>query len=199
MEYIQHGDLGKHLTGPWTETVTQIITRQLLEGLIIMHNLGITHRDLRPENIFVASLSPILVKIGDFGISKRVQNNDTILQTNCGTPAYTAPEVHAVDDHGHSEYTNAVDIWSLGCIVHQVLTNKLPFTTANYWGFIYGAIEFPTQHLEAESVSKPGVGFIKSLMGKDAGSRPSAEKARKATWLNVVEEIQETVYIDEVM
>jgi serine/threonine protein kinase len=49
MEFIQHGDLVKQLREPWGEPDTQIITIQLLEGLIIMHRLGITHRDLRPE------------------------------------------------------------------------------------------------------------------------------------------------------
>lgn len=188
MECIQHGDLGKHLWRPRTEVDAILITTQLLEGLVIMHNLGITHRDLRPENIFVASLSPILVKIGDFGISKRVQNNDTVLRTQCGMTAYMAPEVHTVDDHGHTGYTNAVDIWSLGCVVHKILTGQTPFTTADFWRYVHGLMTFPMQHLEAQHVSESGVNFIKSLMKKDAGSRPSAGEARKAAWLNVVEE-----------
>lgn len=49
MEYVQHGDLGKRLKEPWKEANAQLITIQLLEGLIIMHNVGITHRDLRRE------------------------------------------------------------------------------------------------------------------------------------------------------
>ncbi|KAF8538499.1 kinase-like domain-containing protein, partial [Trichophaea hybrida] len=189
MEYIQHGDLGQHLTGPWTEVDATLITIQLLEGLDIMHNLGITHRDLRPENIFVVSLSPILVKIGDFGISKRVQNNITIARTYCGMNVYMAPEVYIVDDHEHSQYTNAVDIWSLGCVVHKILTGQTPFNTADYWRYVNGLMEFPVQYLEKERISEPGVGFIKCLMERGAGSRPSAEQARKGVWLNVVEEM----------
>ncbi|KAF8241875.1 kinase-like protein [Wilcoxina mikolae CBS 423.85] len=190
MEYFQYGDLKRYLINPWTETNAKITTTQLLEGLIIMHNLGITHRDLRPENILVASLSPILVKIGDFGISKRVQNNDTGLRTSCGAMEYTAPEIYI---QGHPEYTNAVDIWSLGCVVHRILTGHAPFTGPALWNYALGPAEFPTEQLMERFVSVSGVEFIKSLMRKDAGSRLSAEQARKAAWLNVVEEMQETV------
>jgi serine/threonine protein kinase len=49
MEYIHHGDLGKHLDQPWKESPARAVSIQLLDGLIIMHKLGITHRDLRPE------------------------------------------------------------------------------------------------------------------------------------------------------
>ncbi|KAF8539845.1 kinase-like domain-containing protein [Trichophaea hybrida] len=199
MEYIQHGDLQKHLMESWTETNAQAITAQLLEGLIIMHNLGITHRDLRPENIFVASLSPILIKIGDFGISKRVQNNDTVLRTHCGAIAYMAPEVLTVDDHEHSEYTNAVDIWSLGCVVHKVLTGRTPFTTSSVLLYAHGLMEFPVQHLEARRISVSGVAFIKCLMEKDPRTRLSAEQARKAAWLNVVEEMRVEPNPEELM
>jgi serine/threonine protein kinase len=209
MEYVQHGDLGKHLTGPWAEIDTQNITIQLLEGLIIMHSLGITHRDLRPEvssqicalivlskyhrqlipiqNIFVTSLSPIRVKLGDFGISKRVQNNDTALRTSCGAIEYTAPEVYV---HGHPEYTNTVDIWSLGCVVHKVLTSQTPFTGPGLWNYAFGPAEFPIDHLKAKGISVSGMEFIQCLMKKDAGSRPSAEQARKSAWLNGVEKTQ---------
>ncbi|KAF8242812.1 kinase-like protein [Wilcoxina mikolae CBS 423.85] len=137
MEYIRYGDLSKHLKGAWKEADARPVTSQLLDGLMIMHHLGITHRDLRPENIFVASLSPMHVKIGDFGISKRIQNNDTALRTVCGTFHYTAPEILAVDDRERFEYTNAVDIWSLGCVVHQILTCQTPFTTRSEFFSLY--------------------------------------------------------------
>ncbi|KAF8535373.1 kinase-like domain-containing protein [Trichophaea hybrida] len=112
MKCIQYGDLGKHLTEPWTEVDAILITIQLLEGLVIMHNLGITHRNLQPENIFVVSLSPILVKIGDFG----VQNNDTVLQTYCGMTTYMASTPLATVN------TPNTQIWSRGCVVHRILT-----------------------------------------------------------------------------
>jgi len=77
--------------------------------------------------------------------------------------------------------------------VHKILTGQTLFTGPGLWHYAFGSAEFPTQHLEAQHVSEFGVEFIKSLMKKDAGSRPSAGEARKAAWLNVVEETQEMV------
>jgi len=137
----------------------------------------------------VVSFSPIVIKIGDFGISKRVQNNDTVLRTHCGTVAYMAPEVLTANDDEDPKYTNAVDIWSLGCVVHKIVTGHTPFTTKNFWLYTYGSIEFPVQHLEAKCISISGVEFIQCLMRKDPGARLSAEQARKAAWLNVVDKM----------
>ncbi|CUS12981.1 unnamed protein product, partial [Tuber aestivum] len=82
MEYLEKGDLGKHIGEPLPQETVQTITKQLLEGLSIMHKKGITHRDLKPENIFVVTMSPVWVKIGDFGIAKRVRDKDpTTLHT----------------------------------------------------------------------------------------------------------------------
>src|ERR1700753_1655274 len=104
MEYFQHGTLDLYIQDKLTETDARIIAQQLLEGLRIMHEEHFTHRDLKPQvsrlqqiysaasmlirqNIFVVQHSPNWwVKIGDFGMSKRVSHNSTILQTKVGTP-----------------------------------------------------------------------------------------------------------------
>ena len=76
MEYFPHGDLTNCVRGPALESEAQEIVRQLLAGLQVIHEYGITHRDLKPQNIFVAEKSPNWwVKIGDFGISKRIGGN----------------------------------------------------------------------------------------------------------------------------
>src|SRR5213079_717188 len=100
MEYFSHGDLSSFIEKGIPEEEVKLITIQLLEGLTIMHENLFTHRDLKPavredpglldyygqvsfylQNIFVKSSSPHWwVKIGDFGISKRVREN-TALRT----------------------------------------------------------------------------------------------------------------------
>lgn len=81
----------------------------------------------------VASLSPILVKIADFGISKRW--GGTFLRTNCGTLSYQAPEqIGLLPRAAGNSYSERVDIWALGAIVHQVLTSEIPFLDANHEG-----------------------------------------------------------------
>jgi serine/threonine protein kinase len=133
----------------------------------------------------VASLSPLGVKIGDFGVLKRVQNNDTVLRTSCGAIVYTAPEIYI---HRHPEYTNAIVFWSLKCVVHKILTGCTPFTNPELWNYAYGPTGCPVQHPATKSISGSGVELIKCFMEKDPGTRVCAEQARKAEWLNVVEE-----------
>lgn len=69
------------------------------------------------------------IKIGDFGISERVSNDDTVLQTAAGTPSYRAPEIlHYLDDGNESdEYTNVVDTWSFGCVIYELMALRVPF------------------------------------------------------------------------
>lgn len=96
-----------------------------------MHKERFADRDLKPQNIFVrTSLSPIQLKLGDFGISKRL-NADTMLRTLNHTPAYVAPEIleklHSAPAGVDEGYSHGVDVWSVGIIAFELLTGKLPF------------------------------------------------------------------------
>ena len=97
-----------------------------------IHSRNIMHRDLKPANIFFLnpehgkydSSSPfrMVVKVGDFGLSKVLEYRSQICLSSCGTPAYMAPEVYA-----RRGYTNKADIWSLGCILYELCTLNIPF------------------------------------------------------------------------
>ena len=95
MEYISGGDLGGyiHKHGRMDEPLAQEVTRQILLGVQYIHRMGITHRDIKPDNILLASEEPMVVKISDFGLAKMVENEETFLKTFCGTMLYLAPEV----------------------------------------------------------------------------------------------------------
>ncbi|SLM34673.1 camk protein kinase [Lasallia pustulata] len=73
MEYFSYGDLAQYLKSPLSEPEIKQITEDVVEGLKVMHAEGFTHRDLKPQNIFVVKKfpEPWWVKIGDFGIAKR--------------------------------------------------------------------------------------------------------------------------------
>lgn len=95
MEYVPGGELSTYLQshGKIPEDMVKTITRQLLHALQYLHKRKITHRDIKPDNILIASLDPLKVKLSDFGLSKVVQE-ETILKTFCGTLLYCAPEVY---------------------------------------------------------------------------------------------------------
>jgi serine/threonine protein kinase len=94
MEYVPCGELSAYLAvGKLQEDMVQTIARQILHALRYLHKRKITHRDIKPDNILIASHDPLKVKLSDFGLSKVVQE-ETFLKTFCGTLLYCAPEVY---------------------------------------------------------------------------------------------------------
>ncbi|RPA91682.1 kinase-like protein, partial [Choiromyces venosus 120613-1] len=186
MEYFEQGDLRKHLDKPLGEEVVQRITKQVLNALQVMHANNIAHRDLKPDNIFVVSMSPVWVKLGDFGISKRI-HGDTSYRTQVCTDNYAAPEVLGIDPNSETSiYTNAVDMWSLGCVVYEILTGEKLFSSLGHiMSFFYTNGTFPEQKLS--KLATPSLdavkSFIQGLVLLDPGKRPSAVEAASNVWL----------------
>jgi serine/threonine protein kinase len=139
------------------------------------------------QNIFVVQSPPSWwIKIGDFGISKRISNDDTALHTATGTPYYLAPEVHHhIEDanSGTGTYTNAVDIWSFGCVVYQIMALHVPFSQypRNLVAFCKGG-PFPEPPRFVDRTSREGIEFIKSVLVPLPMLRPSADEAMKSKW-----------------
>ena len=86
---------------------------QMLFGINVLHSKKVLHRDLKSANIFLTSNKTI--KIGDFGISKVLDN--TSAKTFVGTPYYLSPEVCE-----NRPYDFKSDLWSLGCILYELCT-----------------------------------------------------------------------------
>lgn len=153
------------------------------------------------QNILIASPHPICVKIADFGASKYLKGTE--LRTKIGTQGYLAPELQGifVNNKRNDSYTNAVDLWSLGCIVYQILSLKLPFVVyagsvdvgvapplpkANMillYNFCLGRTMFPDKDLESSGASDHAIAFIKSLLLANPTSRLSALAALQTPWL----------------
>ncbi|WVZ62104.1 hypothetical protein U9M48_011889 [Paspalum notatum var. saurae] len=112
--------------GPFPEADVRRAMRQLLAGAEAMHRHGVVHRDIKPSNILVPSgTTGGGVKICNFGAAKSVFEKDPPRQF-AGTVAYTAPEVLARNaDHG-----TPVDVWSLGCVMAELLTGEPLFAGA---------------------------------------------------------------------
>ena len=124
MEYADNGDLSK-LIKRYKKNNKLIkedeiwrIFIQLIKGLKSLHDLNILHRDIKSANIFLFSNGS--AKLGDLNVSKVTKNGLTYTQT--GTPYYASPEVW-----NDLPYDYKSDIWSLGCVLYEMITLNLPF------------------------------------------------------------------------
>ena len=126
MEYCNEGTLESAVQLNLPEQLVRKYTRQLLEAVNILHENGIVHRDIKSANIFLTSDGNL--KLGDFGCCMKLKNQTTMvgeLSAFVGTPAYMAPEIftrNSVEGHGR-----AADIWSIGCVVLEMLTGRRPW------------------------------------------------------------------------
>lgn len=185
LELMKGGDLltriqnNKYLR----EENAKLFFYQMCHAIKYLHDRKITHRDLKPDNILLASSEPeTLIKISDFGLSKLVQN-DSVLRTLCGTPLYVAPEVLLTN--GRGEYTEKVDIWSLGVVLFTCLSGTLPF--ANEYGcpatdqIKRGQFHFRSNNWKFVSITAKAL--IRELLTTDVTKRPSIDQLLKHQWL----------------
>lgn len=155
-----------------------------------------TNSSLYTKNIFVVQKQPNWwVKIGDFGISKRVANDETALHTATGTPHYLAPEVSHYVDTGNEEsdaYTNAVDIWSFACVLYQIMALQVPFPNypRSLLVFCRGG-PFPEAPLLTRT-SLGGIEFIKFILVPLPTMRPRAQDLMQSNWLQIENDLPES-------
>ena len=109
-------------------------------------------------------------------------NQSTALRTEVGTRAFSAPEATPDDYEETFQYTNAVDMWSLGCVIYNVLAHSLPYQNNHAKRF-----PFPAQPLK-DRVSDQGINLLECLLRVDPSTRWTAQKAVKHPWLETFTE-----------
>uniref|UniRef100_A0A3B3CWY0 Mitogen-activated protein kinase kinase kinase 4 n=2 Tax=Oryzias melastigma TaxID=30732 RepID=A0A3B3CWY0_ORYME len=127
MEYCDEGTLEEVSKLGLQEHVIRLYSKQITTAINVLHEHGIVHRDIKGANIFLTSSG--LIKLGDFGCSVKLRNNTHTMpgevNSTLGTAAYMAPEVITrAKGEGHGR---AADIWSLGCVLIEMVTGKRPW------------------------------------------------------------------------
>lgn len=127
-----------------------------------LHQNNIIYRDLKPENVLIDKDG--YIKITDFGLSKQNILDNFGASSFCGTPEYLAPEI--IENKGHGK---AVDWWSLGAIIYEMLTGLPPFYSKDrdklFKNIRSGLIRYPTY------LSKEAINLLQSFFIKDSEKR----------------------------
>ncbi|XP_076240946.1 serine/threonine-protein kinase Nek8 [Calliopsis andreniformis] len=164
-------DLLENRQTPLKEEDTLYLFSQIVLGVHHIHFKKLLHRDLKPENIMLTGSRGDIVKIGDFGVSKNFQElTDPSTMCRAGSFYYMAPEMLV-----GQPYDYKCDIWSMGVILYEMVTKRLPFSAMTLAGTIKMTCEekprpFLTQTPETV------VNLISKMLRKEPVSRPSADK-----------------------
>ncbi len=175
MELLDGEPLGDRIDrGALSEEDVVRIGRETLSALEAAHASRLVHRDLKPDNVFLARVPGVgeSVKVLDFGIAKALDSEGaqklTATGMLIGTPLYMAPEQAAGRDVDPRS-----DLYSLGVVLYEALTGRVPFEANNYSGLVYAVISVEPQRIE---VLRPGVTpelaqIIHRAMSKDPAQR----------------------------
>lgn len=123
LDFCAGGELFFHLgkVGKFAEPRAMFYAAEIALAISYVHNMDIVYRDLKPENVLLDSRGH--VRLTDFGLSKEgISNSSSGANSFCGTPEYLAPEILNRQGHGR-----AVDWWSLGALLFEMLTGLPPF------------------------------------------------------------------------
>ncbi|KAM4797197.1 hormonally up-regulated neu tumor-associated kinase [Rhinophrynus dorsalis] len=154
--------------------------RQLILAVEHLHRAGVVHRDLKIENLLLDENNDI--KLIDFGLSNcaGILGYTDPFSTQCGSPAYAAPELLA-----RKRYGPKVDVWSIGVNMYAMLTGTLPFTVEPFsLRALYQKMVDKDMNPLPSHLSPAAINFLRSLLEPDPVKRPNIQQALANRWLN---------------
>ncbi|GMH37176.1 hypothetical protein BSKO_05049 [Bryopsis sp. KO-2023] len=187
LEFMENGSLANVIDpsnfGAFPENLVSVYIAQVLEGLRYLHSQGVVHRDIKGANILTTKEG--LVKLADFGVAAKLQDKGTMngLQgdyhnTVAGTPYWMAPEVIEL-----TSVTPAADIWSLGCLVIELLTGAPPYFDCQPFQALYRIVQDDCPPLP-HPISPLLEDFLMGCFQKEPSGRMTAEELLQHDWIN---------------
>lgn len=172
-EYADGGDLDQAIKGlpkgqffPESQVIDWF--GQICLAIKHMHKRHIIHRDLKAQNIFLMKSG--YVKLGDFGIAKTLQNTWEKAKTMIGTPYHLSPEIVQ-----GKPYSYKSDIWSLGVLLYQMMTRKMPFDANSLPMLSLKIMKGNFAPITSKFYSVDLKNIVKSMLNVEPEKRPSAK------------------------
>jgi NIMA (never in mitosis gene a)-related kinase len=139
---------------------------QICAAMGHVHGQKILHRDIKAQNIFLTDGGKV-IKVGDFGISRVLRNTMEMAKTKVGTPYYLSPEICQGKAYDHKS-----DVWSLGCLLYELITLKHPFNASNLAALINKIVA--GRYKPLPSSASPCIRqLISSMLQLDPSKRPA--------------------------
>merc|ERR1711971_208246 len=132
------------------------------------HDRNIFHRDIKTQNIFLCKNGR--VKLGDFGVSKQMDDANMMAQTQTGTPYYLSPELCNGEGYGSKS-----DIWALGIIVYEMINFHLPFNERGLGRLMKSITKSNFEPLSPKYTNGFRI-LTQQMLSKDPRSRPSSKQ-----------------------
>jgi len=176
MDYAAGGDLALCIKAqeqeqePFKESVVLPWFVQMTSALAFLHERSFLHRDLKPSNVFLSNEG--VVKLGDFGISKILDETTRQASTCVGTPIYMAPELFKGE-----AYDGKADIWSLGVVIYETLSLANPFKVTNTGGVcavLYAVMN--TEPAPLKGYSSELIALTSAMLSKEPVQRPYTQE-----------------------
>ena len=171
LEYCSGGDLGKKIKEGGIGLIQTVnYLRQIISALKILKEKDVVHRDLKPANILLTS--DYTIKLADFGLARTI-NPHSLAKSCVGTPLYMSPEVIQNRGGDTNRYEHSADIWSVGCIVYELLTGKRPFAVTDFDNLIPRIEEILKSNDFLKNFNFPGecIDFLKRIFIVDPAKR----------------------------
>ncbi|MGW1026551.1 protein kinase domain-containing protein [Streptomyces sp. NPDC002577] len=180
MEFVEGGSLAQETSdgGRLAPERVAAIAAQAAAGLAAAHREGVVHRDIKPGNLLLAADGT--VKLGDFGIARFLDDPAAALTSTgqiVGTGLYLAPERALGKQAGP-----ASDVYSLGCVLYQLLAGRPPFAADSATALLYQHVDSPPVPPGQLGVAVPPAfeNYLLGLLAKQPEDRPSAQQV--ADW-----------------